>query len=77
MELLGEGSSDALDVIKNDNSDVTSCCSAMFRLWLDREPTASWSKLIQALEQLKLNHLAKEVQSKLITAPVLEPAAGW
>ena len=76
VELLGEGDNDALDVIKNNNSDVTTCCSAMFQLWLDRKPTASWRRLIQALKQLKLDYLANQVESKLITAPVLEIAAG-
>jgi len=47
------------------------CCSAMFQLWLDRQPTASWAQLIAALKQLQLNHLASQIESKL-TVPVLE-----
>ena len=39
IELLG--SSNALDVINNNNNDIRNCCSAMFQLWLDRQPTAS------------------------------------
>lgn len=75
VELLGSGNSVTLDVIKNSNSDATECCSAMFQLWLDRQPAASWRQLIKALKQLQLNHLANEVESKL-TIPVLEPSAG-
>ena len=75
VELLGKGSNDALDVIKNNNGDVTNCCSAMFQLWLERQPTASWRQLIQGLKQLQLNYLANQIESKL-TIPVLEPSAG-
>ena len=75
MELLGVGSNDALEVIKNSNSDVTDCCSAMFKLWLDRDPKASWEKLLQALKEIQLNFLATQIESKLQTA-VLEPSSG-
>lgn len=75
IELLGEESIDSLNVIKNDNSDVMDCCSAMFQLWLDRQPTASWRQLIQALEQLKLKSLAIQIESKLIE-PLTEPKIG-
>ena len=75
VELLGEGSNDALDVIENSKGDVMSCCSAMFKLWLDRQPTASWRQLLQALKQLQLNYLANQIESKL-TTPVLEPSPG-
>lgn len=75
IELLGVESSDALDVLKNNNSDVMSCCSAMFQLWLERQPTATWSQLIQALRQLQLNSLADQISSKL-TVPVLESDSG-
>ena len=76
VELLGEEANDALDVIKNSNSNVTNCCSAMFQLWLERRPTASWRQLIQALKQLQLNYLAIQIESKLTTMPILEPSAG-
>ena len=75
LELLGTGSNDSLDAIKNNNSDIRNCCSAMFQLWLDRQPTASWRQLIEALKQLQLNFLAYQIESKLII-PVLEPSAG-
>ena len=72
IELLGGGNDDALDVIENDNSDMTNCCSKMFRLWLERQPTASYRQLIQVLEKVKLNYLADQVKSKLKT-PVTKP----
>ena len=75
MELVGFGSNDALDVIEHNNRDVTECCSAMFKLWLRRNPTASWRKLIQALRNMLLNYLATQIESKLQTA-VVEPSPG-
>ena len=74
IELLGMGSNDALNVIQSNNSDVMNCCSAMFQLWLDRQPSASWRQLIEALKQLQLNYLAYLIESKMI--PVLEPSVG-
>lgn len=65
VELLGD--TNALEIIKLSNSnDVQSCCSAMFRLWLERGTTASWRQLINALKQLQLNYLANQIESKLI-----------
>ena len=73
--LLGSENNDALEVIKNDNSNVMGRCSAMFQLWLDRQPSASWRQLIQALKELHLNYIAHQIESKLII-PVLESSAG-
>jgi len=73
IELLGEGNVDALDVIGNNKSDVTECCSAMFKVWLERQPNTTWAQLIDALKQLQLNSLADQIKSKL-TSP--HPSAG-
>ena len=77
IELLEVGNDEALDVISNNNSDsdVEKRCSAMFRLWLDRQPNASWRQLIEKLEQLQLNYLANQIKSKL-EIPALESSAG-
>ena len=75
IELLGGGSNDALDIIENNNSDVTNCCSKMFQLWFDRQPTASWKQLIQALKQLQLDNLADQIESKLKVEHCLKPMA--
>ena len=69
------GGNDALNVIQSNNNDVTNCCSAMFQLWLDRQPTASWRQLTEALKQLQLNYLASQIESKLMT-PDVDPSAG-
>ena len=74
VELLDAGSDDALNIISNSN-DVIKCCSAMFQLWLDRQPNASWRQLIEALEKLQLNYLANDIKSKL-TISLLESSDG-
>ena len=58
----------ALGVIKHDNHNVVECCSAMFQLWCERQTTASWRQLIEALRQLQLNNLASQIESKLTPA---------
>ena len=74
-ELLGVRNNDALDTISTNNNDIRNCCSAMFQLWLDRQPTASWRNLVEALKQLQLNYLADQIKLKLTTS-VLEPSNG-
>ena len=76
LELLSTGSNDALKVIENNKGDVRDRCSAMFQLWLDRQPTASWRQLIKALKGLHLNNIAHQIESKLTTPAVLESNAG-
>ena len=53
-------------MIKANNShDVTKCCSAMLTLWRQRQTDASWSQLIGALKQQKLNRVAMEIEKRL------------
>ena len=69
IELLGQGGITELDVIKANNVDnVTKCCSAMLTLWRQRQTDASWNQLIEALNQLKLNRVATEIE-KLLKPP--------
>ena len=65
IELLGKGGIAELDVIKANNTDVMKCCSKMLSLWLQQQTEASWNQLIGALEQVKLNRLAKEIKKAL------------
>ena len=66
IELLGKDGIAELDVIKaNNTNDVTKCCSKMLSLWLQRQIEASWNQLIEALEQVKLNRIAKEIKRGL------------
>ena len=66
IELLGQDGIAGLDVIKANNTDsVTKCCSKMLSLWLQRQTEASWNQLIEALMQVKLNRIAKEIKKRL------------
>ena len=66
IELLGKVGIAELDVIKaNNTDDVTKCCSKMLSLWLQQQTEASWNQLIEALEQVKLNRIAKEIKKGL------------
>ena len=65
-ELLSKENYNELEIISNENNDLKYCCSAMFRLWLERQPkTASWRRLVEALKELQLNHLVGEIESNL------------
>ena len=48
------------------------CWTKMFQLWLDKQPDASWSHLIQALKEssIEMNELAVNVKGKLLLMPV-------
>lgn len=46
--------------------DEKQCCSVMFRMWLERQPKASWRQLIDALYVIKLNRIANELENLLI-----------
>ena len=58
-------SNNVLKVIETDHpNDVNTCCRMMFEKWLEKTPDASWSQLITALNNIKMNTAADAV-SKL------------
>ncbi|XP_065908214.1 uncharacterized protein [Dysidea avara] len=68
IELLDDKDCDKLDAIQSDHSkDVSSCCTQMFKLWLNLQPSASWNQLIQALREPNIGKdgLAKEIETKI------------
>ena len=70
VELLAEEDVQALNEIQRNNPrDVSTCCTKMFQLWLERQPDASWSQLIQALREpnIEMNGLANTIEQKLIS----------
>ena len=70
VELLSEEDVQALDEIQNNYpKDANTCCTKMFKLWLDRQPEASWRQLIQALREpnIELKELANIIEQKLIS----------
>ena len=49
----------------NSYGNVITCCSSLFRQWLQRDPNASWKALIEALKITSLNYLAAEIEGML------------
>ena len=55
-----------LDVMEKDNPGKSEeCCTEMFKIWLERNPDASWNQLITVLEGIELNTAAKNIKSYL------------
>ena len=56
----------ALEEIKADCHDVKTCCTKMFKEWLDTQPNASWSQLVIALNIIGLCTTADAVSKQYI-----------
>ena len=66
MQLLQDDATGVLDVIKaNHPNNVTTCCNEMFKKWLETQHDASWSQLVMALNEIRLNAIADDL-NKLI-----------
>ena len=65
IELLGQESEIALNIISASSHGIVTRCSGMFTLWLERQPEASWRQLIDALINVKLVSLAAEIEGLL------------
>ena len=61
IQLLEKEDIPALLAIKSDVSECSERCSKMFNLWLDRQPKASWSNLIEGLKLIHQNKLASDI----------------
>ena len=58
-----------LDTIEAEHSsNLTKCCTKMFNLWLQKQPSASWNQLIVALRQpnIELDTLATKIEQMLL-----------
>ena len=61
LELL-DSNNGALDVIKTDHPNYNeSCCTEMFKKWLQCRPNASWRQLAEALTSVNLNTAAQHI----------------
>jgi len=70
--LLGSSYAGQLDVIElNSPKNVEECCTKMFEYWLKLDPTATWDKLIAALQSVGLNTLSERIKMD-----VLKPTNG-
>ena len=60
--LMGESSRNELSIIEyNHQSNISGCCDKMFALWLERDPEATWKKLIAALKDNHLETIASDL----------------
>ena len=69
LNLLNEDDEHKLDLIKiNCRENTNKCCMEMLKLWLQKQPNASWDQLIEALksEGVELNYVASIIEGKLI-----------
>ena len=69
IELLDSKNDGELNTIEAEHpSDLNKCCVKMFDLWLKKQPTASWNKLIEALRQpgIELGTLANNIEQMLL-----------
>ena len=73
IELLGDVA--ALYSIQSDKTECSTCCSKMFKLWLDRQPEASWRCLIKALKEIHCNNLASDIEKLLSTEKISKGVA--
>ena len=49
----------------NARGDVIKGCDSLFKLWLEKQPKASWRQLIEALEVIEQDNLATQIKEKL------------
>ena len=62
IQLLENNDVKDLNIIeRNCPQDADKCCTIMFQLWLERNPSASWEDLIHALEIIGLKKVANKV----------------
>ena len=69
IELLDSNDIGELNTIEAENSsNLNKCCTKMFNLWLNKQPTASWNQLIKALRQpcIALGTLASNIEQMLL-----------
>ena len=63
IELLNEEQCTQLDIIEENHSqNVERCCTKMFQYWLRVDLQASWNKLIDSLEKIGENTLARKIK---------------
>ena len=65
IELMGEDAIPRLNVIKIDEQSTPGRCWAMFNAWSQRNPDASWQKLIEALRNVRLGDIADKLEKAL------------
>ena len=63
LQLLDPKDSHVLDTIEADTkNDSKTCCRKMFSKWLNKDLSASWDKLIEALITIGLSDVARSIK---------------
>ena len=65
LELLGSEYMESLYVIRENYHNATNCTSEMLKLWLQRNPEASWNQLLKALREVNCIVLAETLRVML------------
>ena len=78
IELLEVDDVKELDRIRSQHStNINVCCTQMFNLWLQKQPTASWNQLIISLRNIELIDLATKIEQILLEpTPKPKPPTG-
>lgn len=63
--LLNSPDGAEIEIIKVEHKDPHDIVYTIFQKWLTSDATASWKKLVQCLEDVRLNALAKEIKDCL------------
>ena len=67
LELLETQHERKLEIIEEDNKEVTKCCRKMFSKWLETQSdNASWDQLILAVKNIELNDVANDIEQLLL-----------
>ena len=66
VELLDEEQRSTLCNIEEDYLKVEDRCTELFKYWLNAHTDASWNKLLEALEKLEQNNLAKKIKRNIL-----------
>lgn len=66
FQLLDQKDVPALNAIESDVTECSARCSKMFKLWLERQPGASWRRLITAMKETRMDSLASDVERSLL-----------
>ena len=68
IELLDTEDLPKLDEIQKDcPGDASMCCTKLFKLWLGKQPKASWEQLIEGLRDIYLNEVANATELELLS----------
>ena len=67
VELLNHDQAKKLDVIKCDYHGLSeTCCTEMFKYWLQVDVAASWDKLLMALKHTGFDTLAEKIKNEYL-----------